>query len=173
MHGIAQLSRGKSIAILFSILMLISMGASLAIPNAAAHTPAWQIPTFAHIFAAPNPVGIGQQMWIDMFLANPPFFSAAFTNNYRFHNYQLTITAPNGTSTSVNFPYIADSTNNQNYAFTPTDAGVYTLTFTYPGEIITASLQPAGSLYVNDTYLPRQCDDDGYCPSKSNLCCAY
>ena len=41
----------------------------MLIPNASAHTPAWNIPTYAYIFAAPDPIGVGQTthvyMWLD------------------------------------------------------------------------------------------------------------
>ncbi len=150
-----QFSKNKTAAIAISIFLMTIMGASvILVPSTSAHSPAWQIPTFAHIFAAPSPVGVGQSCWIDMFLGNPPFPSAAFTNNYRYHNYELTITAPDGTTTTQTFAYIADATDNQNYLFTPTQLGTYNLTFTYPGETITASLQPVGSAYVNDSFLP-------------------
>jgi hypothetical protein len=158
-----NISNRKTTATLIAIFLMISMGTSMIlVPFVSAHGPGsappnttpWQIPTFAHIFAAPNPVGVGQLTWIDMFLANPPFFSAAFTNNYRYHNYQLTITSPDGTNASQTFAYISDSTNNQNFAYTPTEVGTYNLTFYYPGETITALEQPVGSVYVNDSYLP-------------------
>ena len=40
---------------------MLSMSASMMlVPTASAHTPAWQIPTYAYINVAPNPVGVGQ-----------------------------------------------------------------------------------------------------------------
>ena len=51
----------KSIAIIFAVLLSISMSTSIIlIPNVNAHTPAWSIPTYAYIWAAPNPIGVGQ-----------------------------------------------------------------------------------------------------------------
>ena len=60
----------KSMTIIFAILLSISMAASITlIPNANAHTPAWNIPTYAYIIAEPNPIGVGQTahvyMWLD------------------------------------------------------------------------------------------------------------
>ena len=40
----------------------------MLIPNANAHTPAWNIPTYAYIVAAPNPIGVGQTVHIYMWL---------------------------------------------------------------------------------------------------------
>src|SRR5450759_4786459 len=60
----------KTIAIALAIFLTISMGASTILtPAANAHTPPWNIPTFAYINVAPNPIGVGQQasviMWLD------------------------------------------------------------------------------------------------------------
>ena len=38
-------------------------------------------------------------------------------NDYRFHNYKLTITAPDGKVTTQEFPYIVDTTSNQGTKF--------------------------------------------------------
>ena len=111
-----EISKNKTAAISFAILLIISMGAStMLIPNAVAHTPAWQIPTYAYIVPTVNPVGVGQQliiyMWLDPVFGVEPggglgSSGALLSNNYRFHNYTLTITAPNGTATKVNFPVL-------------------------------------------------------------------
>ena len=41
-------------------------------------------------------------------------------NNYRFHNYNLTITAPDGTTSTQIFNVISDTTSSQYTVFTPT-----------------------------------------------------
>jgi hypothetical protein len=48
-------------AIALTALLAISACAAF-VPTISAHTPAWTIPTTAYITAAPNPVGIGQQV---------------------------------------------------------------------------------------------------------------
>ena len=164
--------KSKTIAISIAIILTISMAASIIlIPSASAHSPPWQIPTYAYIVAAPNPIGVGQPthvyMWLD------PVFGAAggsvavigtngstasaalIANNYRFHNYNLTITAPDGTSTTQIFATISDPTSSQYIKFTPDKIGTYTLTFNYPGEAYGANGNgyEKSSIY-NDTYLP-------------------
>ncbi len=52
------------------LLLAFSLTAVLtSIPSVNAHTPAWQIPTFAYINVSPNPVGVGEQVlvvfWLD------------------------------------------------------------------------------------------------------------
>jgi hypothetical protein len=151
----------KTSAIVISIFLMISMGASmLLIPSANAHTPAWSIPTYAFINAAPNPVGVGQKinviMWLDKIMDG-----AADGNDIRWHNYKLTITKPDLTTETTTFPVCQDPTSAQFYSYTPDQLGTYTFTFNFPGQQYTYTGlifgffgPPAPSAYVNDTYLP-------------------
>lgn len=130
------------------------MSASLTLlPNAKASTT--DIPTYAYISAYPNPIGVGQTMeiycWLDCVYGaaggtsavNPMNAStcsaALLANTYRFENYKLTITAPDGSVTTDNFPVVTDSTSNQVVSFTPSATGTYTLNFTYPGQVYGAN----------------------------------
>src|SRR5665647_1613390 len=161
-----QKSRNKTLAIMIAILLTVSIATSLTqTPNASAHTPPQALTTNAYIAALPNPVGVGQSTLIYMWLnrvygyypVGEPFGStnyAAVNNNYRFHNYKLTITDPNGENTTKTFETIQDSTSSQAYAFTPTIVGTYMLTFDFPGQTITTSNGSPISVAVNDTYLP-------------------
>jgi len=120
-------------------------------PTSDAHTPALQIPTFAYIMAVPNQVGVGQYthifMWIDK-----TFDSTAIANDYRFHNYKLTITKPNGDVETKTWDTIWDTTSSQGYNYAPDQAGTYTLKFEYPGGAINSVSHNPNSAYVNDTY---------------------
>jgi len=141
----------KTIVALFLILaMAIPI---TALSTVSAHDPTWQVPTFAYVQAVPNPIGVGQTASIYVWLANT-YADALKTNDYRFHNYKLTITAPDGTTTSQTFANIMDPTSNQFYSFTPTQIGTYSLNFTYPGQAVNDYSHLATSAYLNDTYLP-------------------
>jgi len=64
-----QISKSKTAAIAIAIFLTFSMGASLMlVPSASAHSPSWNIPTFAYINAAPDPVGLGQKVYIIMWI---------------------------------------------------------------------------------------------------------
>ncbi|HTY75677.1 MAG TPA: hypothetical protein VMD05_08950, partial [Candidatus Nanoarchaeia archaeon] len=89
-------TRNKMLSALALILLLTFPVAMLTLPVSTAHSPPWQIPTFAYTVATPNPVGVGQTAIISMWLTNI-FPSELIGNDYRFHNFQLTITAPDGT----------------------------------------------------------------------------
>ena len=142
----------KITAITIAIFSLISIGTSMIIvPTTDAHSPPWQITTFAYIMAFPDPIGVGQTthvyMWIDKILP-----SAAIANTYRWHNYKLTITAPDGTTEVKTWDTVWDTTSSQGYSFTPAKAGNYTLKFEFPGQDVNAYTH-ADNAYVNDTYL--------------------
>jgi len=55
-----------------SMLMMVSMASIIYTPFARAHTPPWQIPTFAYVSVAANPVGKGQTVLIYMWLDKCP-----------------------------------------------------------------------------------------------------
>ena len=139
-----------------SLILIFSMTASIMlIPNVSAHTPAWKIPTYAFITVSPNPIGVGQSAYVIMWL-NWVFDGASPTppaTINRFQNYKITITGPNGTI-SKTFPVTTDPTSAQDYPFTPTVAGTYNLTFSFPGQAINITDDQKTSLFINDTYLP-------------------
>ncbi|MDT8782274.1 MAG: PQQ-binding-like beta-propeller repeat protein [Candidatus Bathyarchaeota archaeon] len=145
----------KMATIAISLILVTSMFAILSnMGTTSAHTPAWEIPTYAKLGFSSNPIGVGQTTLIYMFLGNPPFPNAALTNDYRFRNYRLTITAPDGTVETHNFDYIADSTNAQTYSFTPQQTGAYNINFTFLGQAVNDYSHNPTSPFVNDTYLP-------------------
>ena len=153
--------KNKFLAITMAILLSVLMASSMMlIPTTSAHTPPWQIPTYAYIYASPNPVGVGQFVHVDMFL-DKVIDSAALNNNIRFENYQLTITAPDGKKTVETFAVVTDPTSNQDYSFTPSETGTYTFNFTFPGQTFTFTQAvssifgpPAPSQYIGDYYEP-------------------
>ncbi len=167
-----KILKNKISAILIAIFFILSMATSMAlIPNAFAHTPAWQIPTYAYIQATPSPIGVGQTETVYAWLnavygaaggttalpgTTGATASASLTANvWRFQNFKLTITAPDGTNTTQTWPTVWDPTSNVYATFTPTQVGTYTLTFNYPGQVYGAGGNGySGSILINDTYLP-------------------
>ncbi len=164
--------KNKTAAIAIAIFLMLSMTASIILlPTTSAHTPAWQIPTYAYISAEPDTIGVGQTITVYIWLG--PVYgasggtgatvgtsgftaSAALTSNsYRFLNYKLTTTAPDGTVSTQNWAICSDPTSCVFATFTPTQVGTYNLTFTYPGQVYGAGGNGySGSSLINDTYLP-------------------
>ncbi len=146
----------RTAALMFVFLLVASMSATISmIPaaSAALHDPAWEIPTFAHIFPTVNPIGVGQTTVIYIFLT-PTYADTLMTNDYRFHNYNLTIVDPDGHATTKIFETVQDTTSNQAYSFTPETVGTYELYFDFPGQNVTDYSHLPGSDYTNDYYLP-------------------
>jgi len=149
-----QQKHNKRVVIIsFAILLIATIGASMMfLPTTLAHDPPWGIPTFAHVYAAINPIGVGQTTYIYMFLT-PTYADTLMTNNYRFHNFNLTIVAPDGTVTNKIFETIQDTTSNQGYSFTPDQVGTYQVYFDFPGQKVNDYPYLPTSQYKNDTYL--------------------
>jgi hypothetical protein len=72
------------------------------------------IPTYAYVTAAPDPVGLGQTVYISMFI-DKVAPTATGVGGDRWQNFALTITSPSGKVTHLG-PFTADaaggSTNN-------------------------------------------------------------
>ena len=164
--------KNKTFATLIALLLALSIGAStMLIPSASAHTPTWNIPTYAYIMAFPNPIGVGQTinvyMWLDCVYGgaggtaaavgtnSATASSALLSNDYRFHNYQLTITDPNGQKTTQSWPVVVDSTSSQYTTFTASAVGTYIFNFSYAGQVYGDNGDGySKSPLVGDTYLP-------------------
>ncbi len=157
---------GLVVTMLLVAIFVIPM---FAIPTTDAHTPAWKLNTYAYIFAAPDPIGVGQNtyisMWVDVSLPG-----SMVTNDIRRHNYTLTMTSPTGKVTTQHWDVVQDTTNVQSISFTPDEAGNWTLKFDYGGQtyvwnnktgaqyftpdLLTPNTGPAAAAYENDTYGP-------------------
>ena len=137
-----------------AILFIASIATSLLATDTAvtAHTPSWTIPTFPHIFAATDPIGIGQKAYVYMWLT-PTYPDENVQNDYRFHNYKLVITAPSGKVSEQIFETCQDTTSNQATTFVPDEVGTYNLTFVFPGQNVNDYSHSPTSQYINDTYM--------------------
>jgi hypothetical protein len=144
-----QKEKNRLLAILIATLLTISIVTTLApAPTASAHTPPWIITPTAYAYAAPTPCGVGQQALIYGWL-NYVIAGTLITNSIRFENYKFIITAPDGTTQTYDFPYVADSTSAQSISYTPTQVGTYNITFLFPGQTY-----DFGGAYQGDYYTP-------------------
>jgi outer membrane protein assembly factor BamB len=138
---------------MITIILMLTMTVPLTfLSTTNAHTPPWNIPSFAYIAAQPSPVGVGQRVMVYMWV-DAPFPSAAEGNDYRRHDYTLTITKPDGTKEIKSWPIIYDSTGVQYYSFTPDQVGNYVLFFQYPAQVFTWNTT-AVRTWNGDVFLP-------------------
>ena len=158
-----RIIRKKAAVIAFTLILSTLMIASaMLIPPSSAHSPAWNIVTHAYVAAFPSPVGVGQTAYVNMWL-DKVIDGSDLSNDIRFHDYQLVITAPDGSKETKTFPVVSDPTSNQMYSFTPNHVGTYTFNFSFPGQKYTFTTPiisffgPSGPKSIHKRYIcPKQ-----------------
>jgi len=102
-----QTIKNKTITILIVLILMTTIAIPLVdLPDAKAHAPPWTLETWAYLAVAPNPVGVGQPVFVNMWVDKP--MPEAALNDIRRHNYQLTITKPDGINETHNFDLRSD-----------------------------------------------------------------
>jgi len=138
----------SKISVIALILMLTISVTLVTLTSVNAHDPAWQLPTHAFINVSPNPTGVNQPALIVVWMERV-IQGADITNDIRFEGYTLTITKPDGSTVTVEWPIVLDTTSSAYTMYTPDQAGTYTLVFNFPGQVY-----DFGGSYQNDVYLP-------------------
>ncbi len=143
-----------------SMTMLLLM-LSITIPitfisTAEAHTPPWNIPTYAYLAISPNPIGVGEQVLVVFWISQPPA-TATGTSGGRWQNMQIAVAKPDGTRQTLG-PFISDPVGGAYTLYTPDQVGTYSFTFQFPEQKLSLynpenGLPGSNSAYVNDTYL--------------------
>ena len=127
----------KSMTIVIATLLLLSLTSSILVQCVNGTT---NVGTNAWVTATPDPVGIGQTVTIGMGLVQVNPLSQLLTTSTVanvWNTYKLSIIDPTGAITTAG-PFTADYTAVSSYAFTPTNAGNYTITFIFPGQLVNA-----------------------------------
>ena len=125
------------------------------LPSVNAHTPPWNIPTYAYVSFSPNTVGVGQYtqivMWLDKY---PP--TAAGLGGDRWRGFTLDITKPDGNKITIPYTGMTSQVGSAWIVYTPDQAGNYTVVFSWPGQTLALGTEPAanGIPYVGDFYQP-------------------
>ena len=152
-------------AILFATLLTFSMTASMIlIPNANAHTPAWNIPTLSFVNVAPNPCGIGQTVTIGFWVNQPPPTADAQYGD-RWQGITIKVTTPSGTGSTLG-PFTTDDTGGYFATYTPAAVGNYTFQMSFPGQTLAGKNPPPGG--YGSTYVAPFIGDY-FGPSTSNV----
>jgi hypothetical protein len=146
------MTKNKTAITMATLLVLTFTISLIALPASNAHTPAWKMETWAYIAAAPNPVGVGQKVFINMWV-DKPMPEATVFNDIRRHSYQLNITKPDGQILKQTFD-LSDTTGVQFYTYVPDQVGEYSCVFYYPGQVYTWNSTAAERVFTNDVFLP-------------------
>jgi outer membrane protein assembly factor BamB len=137
-----------------ALILLLTISMSIAIFSTTVQA-ANQIPTYLFIRAEPDPVGIGQPIYLNLFLSKPTATAGMGSTGDLYTGLTVTITAPDGTNTTMG-PYTADATGGVGgLSFTPTVTGNYSFQGFYPGQ----TLKTAGT-YNGTIELPSMSTSD-------------
>jgi len=126
-----KMQKTKAVIILLSTLLMLSLEVSVL--GQVTFPPGTEIPTYAFINVAPNPIGVGQSVTVNFFLATP------MENNERPTNMNVKITKPDGTTQTLG-PFTGDTTGGSFTTFVPSQTGTYSFQFLYGGQ----TLAPGG-----------------------------
>jgi len=119
--------KNKKLATTIALVLVLTLVAAFALPCVHASK---EVRTYAFIGVSPNPVGIGQEVFITLWVQPIPYGSTDI-----FHNFEVSITRPDGT-VETKGPMNSDPVATQFFVYIPQMSGNYTLEFTYPGETI-------------------------------------
>ena len=137
------------------LLLLTILVPMLALQTADAHTPSWNIPRYAYVTAAPNPVGVGQAVAIVIWTDIPPPTASAGTGD-RWTGFTVDVTKPDGTVVHALTNGVSDPVGSGYCLFTPDAIGTYTVKFSFPEQICKLAgytgINGSNSQYVGDLF---------------------
>lgn len=157
-----KILKDKTKSSLIALLLMLTITATstfVALPSANAHTPSWNIPTYAYLSVSPLTVGVGQYVQLTMWLnCLPP--TAQGIEGDRWNGYIVNVTKPDGNKETLG-PFMSDSVGTKSITYVPDQVGNYTFVFSWPGQIAgngTGLPNPTGLAYVGDYFEPSTSD---------------
>lgn len=158
-----QKPKNITMAILLAAFLTASMAAStLLLPNANAHTPPINIPTYTFMSVSPNPIGEGQQVNLNFWVNQPPPTASAQFGD-RWGNMTVIVTHPDGTTETLG-PFTSDATGGSHTVYTPSTVGNYTFQMSFGGQTLTgqnlapgtATTGPFANMFIGDYFQPSK-----------------
>lgn len=143
----------NKLASAIAMFLLLATAFSLVTLPINAHSPRWEIPTTAYMNVAPNPVGVGQSVFVVVWL-DRTLTGTSVASDIRLKNYQLTITKPDGKTDSYVWETITDTTSSAYTTYVPTQVGTYTFKFDFPGQVYTWNRTSSEQTWYNDYFKP-------------------
>ena len=109
----------------------------------------YNVPTYAYINVAPNPIGVGQTVNVNFFLATP------METSERPNNMTVKMVDPDG-NTKIWGPYTGDTTGGTFFNFVPDKVGNYEFQFIYGGQLLVGDPERPNSPWVGMVNLPSK-----------------
>ena len=113
-----------------ALILLLTMSALYTF----APSPGIDFPTFLFVTATPDPVGIGQIVYVGITFSRPTPTGSGYSGDL-YEGITLEITDPDG-KTTTSGPYLASPVAGVVYNFTPDKLGNYTIQAFYPGQVL-------------------------------------
>ena len=115
------------------------------------------VPVYLKVYAEPNPVGIGQPVYISMFMTKPiPNTRLSDGTSQVYTGLSINMIKPDGTNQTFG-PYKADTTGGVGgISFTPEAAGNYTVQAFYAGQNITTGEHIMATQSDPDTFTVQE-----------------
>ena len=136
-----QTLKTRLLATLVTCLLILAIALPLT-ANVQAQTTSIPAATHAFMSATPSPIGVGQKLFVVMWLAEIPPFDKTGTS-VDFQGFQVTVTLPDGTNQTLG-PFSSDDIGTAYAAFTPATTGTYSFQFSFPGQYINVSSTISG-----------------------------
>ena len=143
LKGERKMTRCKTFAAIGVILMFAAATFMMFTPT----VQALDLPTYIIVTANPNPVGVGQPLYVNAFMTKPNQGASMGTAGSRYEGMSIVITKPGG-ATETFGPRQADATGGIFTTFYATQVGEYSIQAFYPGQVISSAY----------TYLASQSD---------------
>jgi hypothetical protein len=143
-----------------ALILLLTLSATITFAAQFEVHAAIDMPTFLFVTASPNPVGVGQIVYVGITFSKPPPTSQGATGDL-FDGITLDIIDPDGHKTTHG-PYLASQAAGVTFTFTPDKVGNYTMQAFYPGQVLTGTnpLNPTkgtlNSQLIGSRMLPSQ-----------------
>ena len=152
----SKIRGNKTAATLIALFLVLTIAVSLVVlPIANAHTPAWNIPTYAYLAVSPLTVGVGQYVEMTMWLNCIPPTSQGVEGD-RWQGFIVNVTKPNGMKETLG-PFTSDPVGTYSTTYVPDQVGNYTFVFSFPGQVAgngTGVPAASGLPYVGDYFEP-------------------
>jgi hypothetical protein len=155
--NLKKIIRKSKISTIALVLILTSAAMFVALPIANAHDPPLEITTYAYLAISPNPVGVGENVFLIMWLHGAPP-TAAGVGGDRYIDFTVDVTGPDGSKETLG-PFTSDPIGTAFMLYTPTQLGTYKFVFNYPGQVLSLYNPETGvpgsdSAFIGDTFLP-------------------